>query len=38
LDRIDQRAHCGERTSESVELDFVVFGHDGHLSQAAPPG
>ena len=23
LDRIDQLAHCGERTSESVELDFA---------------
>src|SRR3954464_12713763 len=37
-DGIDQLAHRGERTSESVELDFVVYGHEAHLSQAAPPG
>jgi hypothetical protein len=28
LDRIDQLADRGERTSESVELDFVVYGHE----------
>src|SRR5689334_9766522 len=28
LDRIDQLADRGERTSESVELDFVVCGHE----------
>ena len=28
LDRIDQLADRGERTNESVELDFVVCGHE----------
>jgi hypothetical protein len=28
LDRIDQLADGGERTNESVELDFVVYGHE----------
>jgi hypothetical protein len=28
LDRIDQLADCRERTSESVELNFVVYGHE----------
>ncbi len=38
LDRTDQLADCCERTNESVELDVVVYGHEGHLSQVAPPG
>jgi hypothetical protein len=38
LDRIDQLAHCGKRTSQAVELDFVVYGHEATSHRRRHPG